>query len=118
MQEVVAKPVEDEGAAGGAAGGAQKKAKKIEILDGRRGQMISIMLSRFSKMTYAEIRKAIENVDEKVLDADNLGSLKQFVPAPDELAAIKECEDKDNLANPEKYLLEVSTVPLLAPRLE
>jgi len=49
------------------------------------------MLARF-KMSYAELRKAIEQLDESVLTVDNLTALKQYIPQPDEIASLNEIE--------------------------
>jgi hypothetical protein len=49
------------------------------------------MLARF-KMPYADLRKAIEDLDETILTVDNLTSLKQCIPTPDEIAALNDIE--------------------------
>jgi hypothetical protein len=59
--------------------------------DHRSHPHTAIMLARF-KMPYADLRKAIEDLDETILTVDNLTSLKQCIPTPDEIAALKEIE--------------------------
>jgi len=104
--------------AGGEKGPAKAAAKKnISMLDPRRGQNVSIMLARF-KMPSADIRKAIETLDEAVLSADNLAALKQYIPTDEEIAAIMEVDDKESLNIADKYFLELAKIPNLAPRLE
>jgi len=102
---------------GGAAAGTPAKPKNVSLLDPRRAQNIAIMLARF-KMTYPEIRRAIETVDETVLTVDNLVALKGYIPQPDEVQLLIDHEDKDTLSNPDKFLLEMSKVHNLGPRLE
>lgn len=93
------------------------KKQAVSVLDPKRAQNTSIMLARF-KMPYADLRKAIEDLDETILTVDNLTSLKQCIPTPDEIAALKEIEDPATLSAPDKYFLEVSKVHNMGPRLE
>jgi len=95
----------------------QVKKQAISVLDPRRAQNVSIMLARF-KMSYAELRKAIEQLDESVLTVDNLTALKQYIPQPDEIASLNEIEDQSILSAPDKFFLEISKVQNLGPRLE
>eukprot|EP01088_Endostelium_zonatum_P008450 TRINITY_DN2135_c0_g1_i1.p1 TRINITY_DN2135_c0_g1~~TRINITY_DN2135_c0_g1_i1.p1 ORF type:complete len:977 (-),score=329.46 TRINITY_DN2135_c0_g1_i1:20-2950(-) len=102
----------------GAAGGEPKKKKGHSVLDPRRGQNIAIMLARF-KIPYSDIRKAILANDDKLLTADNLSALKVYIPQPDEIASLQGvAENVSELANADKYFLEIMQIPDLGPRLE
>jgi len=110
----------DHGAGGAPGAGGEKKPaakKNISMLDPRRGQNVSIMLSKF-KMPLPDIRKAIETLNESVLTPDNLVVLKQYIPTEEELAAINEVDDKESLNIADKYFLELAKIPDLGNRLE
>jgi len=111
------KPEKEEGGAGA---GPAKAAKKqvITLLDPRRSNNCSIMLSRFGKMPYADIAKAVKTLDESVLSMENVSAMKQFVPTSEEIEILKEYTgDKSQLGKAERYFLEIMTVPKLAQRL-
>lgn len=107
---------------GGEAGaGAEKKKNKptsVSLLDMKRSQNLSIMLSRFGKLSFDEIKKAILQLDEEVLTLENATALKNFAPEPDEISMIKDYPgDKEQLGKPEKFVLAISDIPRLVPRL-
>ena len=106
-------PAEGAGGAGG-----PKKKQVISILDPKRSNNVSIMLSRFGKMAYAEIRKAIMDLNEEVLPMENVAALKQLTPEPEEIEQLKEFSgDVENLGKAEKFFLEMMKIKALAPRL-
>eukprot|EP01088_Endostelium_zonatum_P011646 TRINITY_DN257_c0_g1_i1.p1 TRINITY_DN257_c0_g1~~TRINITY_DN257_c0_g1_i1.p1 ORF type:complete len:1172 (-),score=518.49 TRINITY_DN257_c0_g1_i1:14-3529(-) len=100
-----------------AAGGAGDKKKLHTTLDPRRNQNIAIMLARF-KMSHEEIRKAIETCNEDVLTTDNIVALKGYVPTPEEVQALKDEPDHENLQPADKYFLQMMQIPNLGDRLE
>ena len=98
--------------------GKPKKKQSIQILDNKRSNNTSIMLSRFGKMAYSEIKKAIVDLDENILSAENISALKQFVPTPEEIELLKEYSGPvDQLGKPEQFFLEIMTIPRLTARL-
>ncbi|EGC35241.1 hypothetical protein DICPUDRAFT_33735 [Dictyostelium purpureum] len=104
-------------AASGPGIGAPIKANQtISILDPKRSQAISIMLSRF-KMSFADLGKAITNLDESKLNLEDAKSLLKFVPTPEEIELIKE-EDPHSLGKPEQFLLELSKINRVSEKLE
>jgi hypothetical protein len=69
-------------------------------------------------MSTADIKNAIINFDEKVLGEDALRNLKEFIPTPEELQMIREYPgDKNDLADAEKFFLEISTVQGLGAKI-
>ena len=114
-----AKPEEAEAAsASGDAGAASKKKQIVTLLDPKRSNNVSIMLSRFGKMTYPEIAKAIINLDENVLPIENTAALRQLTPEPEEIEMLKEYTgDKESLGKAEKFFLEMMKIKALGPRL-
>lgn len=110
------KPEKEAGAGG--AGAKPAKAQVITLLDPRRSNNCSIMLSRFGKMPYSDIAKAVKTLDESVLTAENVSAMKQFVPTSEEIEILKEYTgDKAQLGKAERYFLQIMTVPKLASRL-
>jgi hypothetical protein len=70
------------------------------------------------KLSPTEIKNAILDFNEKVLSEDALRSMRDFVPTPEELQMIKEYPgDKNDLADAEKFFLEISTVTGLASKI-
>ena len=62
------------------------KPKKVSLLEPKRAQNMSIMLSRFRKYTFEEIRDAVVQVDEKVMNLENVSCLKTYCPEPEEVS--------------------------------
>jgi len=114
-----AKPEAEEGAGGAGAGaGASKKKQVITLLDPKRSNNVSIMLSRFGKMPFSEIRKAIMDLDENILPIENTAALKQLAPEPEEIESLKEfAGDKAQLGKAEQFFLEMMKIKALGPRL-
>jgi len=77
------------------------------------------MLSRFGKLSHSEIRKAIIEMNDNVLSVENLNALTGFVPTPEEIELLAEYDgDKSLLGIPEKFYLEIMTIPRLEERLK
>jgi len=112
------KPEQLEGGDAGKGPAAGGKKGAISLLDPKRSNNVSIMLSRFGKTPYSDIRKAILNLDEEVLPIDATASLKQFVPEPEEIELLKEFSgDVSTLAKPEQFFMELIKIKGLGPRL-
>jgi hypothetical protein len=80
--------------------------------------IVAIMLSRFGKLSFAEIRRAIEDLDESVLTPENVMALKSLAPDAEEVAMLKEYSgDVSLLGKPEQFVLAIGDVPRLIPRL-
>jgi hypothetical protein len=101
-----------------------KKANKPQkvnksLLDSRRAQNISIGIALFQRrgLSFKDIRIAICNFDDKVLTLDELLSLKQLLPTPEERALLEvylnNNKNKSNhqFDNPELFLLELMKEP-------
>ncbi|KAK5584691.1 hypothetical protein RB653_006307 [Dictyostelium firmibasis] len=88
----------------------------ISILDPKRSQAISIMLSRF-KMSFADLSKAITNLDESKLNLEDAKSLLKFVPSAEEIELLKE-EDPSCFGKPEQFLWELSKINRISEKLE
>ncbi|EFA77748.1 actin binding protein [Heterostelium album PN500] len=113
-----AKPMEAGGGplAGSSVGSPTKPAQAISILDIKRSQAISIMLSRF-KMPLADLAKAINQLDETRLTLEDAKSLSKFTPTPEEVELLRE-EDFSSLGKPEQFLYEMSKVTRINEKLD
>ncbi|KAN0055596.1 hypothetical protein ACTA71_008712 [Dictyostelium dimigraforme] len=88
----------------------------ISILDPKRSQAISIMLSRF-KMSFPDLSKAITNLDDSKLNLEDAKSLLKFVPTSEEIELLKE-EDPACFGKPEQFLWELSKINRISEKLE
>ena len=94
------------------------ESKIVSLLDLSRANNMSIMLARM-RLSYSEIKRAILELDDQTLSIDNLKSLKQYVPAFEEIQLVRNYDgDISKLGNAEKYVLEVMDIPRLNQRLE
>ena len=88
-------------------------------MDSRRAQNISIGIALFQRrgLSFKDIRTAICNFDDKVLTLDELLSLKQLLPTPEERALLevylnnKKNKSNHQFDNPELFLLELMKEP-------
>eukprot|EP01099_Mayorella_cantabrigiensis_P001979 TRINITY_DN1859_c0_g1_i3.p1 TRINITY_DN1859_c0_g1~~TRINITY_DN1859_c0_g1_i3.p1 ORF type:complete len:666 (-),score=201.40 TRINITY_DN1859_c0_g1_i3:108-2000(-) len=106
------------GAPGAPAKGAhpQKKAGVI-LLDPKKSNNCSIMLSRF-KMALPELSQCILRLDDAVLDLETTGNLMQYVPTKEEIELLQDYDGpREELAKAEQFYLEVKDIPNLALRL-
>ena len=95
--------------------------KNIVLLEGKRVQNISVMLSRF-KIPFSHIKEAIEEIDIETLPLDNMLLMKPLLPTEEEIETINNFLDGDGdvalLGAPEKFYIEVMKVNRLHSRFE
>lgn len=98
--------------------GNKKRSKVLSVIDGRRAQNCTILLSKL-KMSDEDISKAILSMDSKEqLPIDMVEQLLKFTPSPEECALLEEHSDEiDSLARADRFLYEISKVPHYEQRL-
>ena len=108
--------------------GTNKKKEPVTLVDGKRAQNINIFLgSKLSKVSFADLKKAILALDETVLTQEIVKLLVTYMPTDEELTQIEDWK-KDNDAKPEDekyplgkaetFMLEMKSVPNCAERLQ
>ncbi|CAH1723615.1 unnamed protein product [Aphis gossypii] len=87
------------------------KSKVLSVIDGRRAQNCTILLSKL-KMSDEEIARVILDMDTKdILPLDMVEQLLKFTPGPDEAALLEEHSfDLDSLARADRFLYEISKI--------
>jgi hypothetical protein len=92
----------------------------IQVLDSKRSQNVSIMLSRFGQLSFEEIKKAIVNLDTKVIDLENLQAMIPFMPQPEEIEQLKEHVGTpiSEFGKAEGFFLTIMNIPLLTLKLK
>ena len=99
----------------------RSKKQLIQVLDSKRSQNVSIMLSRFgSGVSFDTIKRAIIELDASVIDLENLQQMIPFMPQPEEIEALKEYKDTPltEMGKAEAFFLTIMSIPLLALRLK
>lgn len=99
----------------------RSKKQLIQVLDSKRSQNVSIMLSRFgSGVSFEQIKRAIIDLDTSVIDLENLQQMIPFMPQPEEIEALKEFKDTPliEMGKAEAFFLTIMAIPLLALRLK
>jgi hypothetical protein len=66
----------------------------------------AIMLSRI-KLTPADIRKALLEVDDKALSVDDLKAMERQTPTAEEVARLKDFGDVSTLAKADQFFYQV-----------
>ncbi|KAL7067920.1 formin-like family protein [Cryptosporidium serpentis] len=99
-----------------------KKPKVLQILpDSKRAYNISIALSRFNNYTYQQLRDAILDLDEHILDVEATEALISMSPTPEEMTIVKEFIDAGGdltqLDKPEQFIAAMIGIPLFTQRL-
>ncbi|XP_052768574.1 disheveled-associated activator of morphogenesis 1-like isoform X2 [Mya arenaria] len=84
------------------------KNKELSVIDGRRAQNCTILLSKL-KISNEEIRAAILSMDEhEDIPKDMLEQLLKYVPTPEEMQLLSELgSETENLARADKFLFEM-----------
>jgi hypothetical protein len=101
-----------------AAAKAQREANKPQrLLDPNRHNQLSIMLSKMPALP--EMKKALLNLDSTVLKPEQIESLHKNMFTTEDIETVKSSGlPKDRLLAPEQWILEMSTIPQLAARIE
>ncbi|XP_078490122.1 disheveled-associated activator of morphogenesis 2 isoform X2 [Ciona intestinalis] len=88
-----------------------KKVKELSVIDGRRAQNCTILLSRL-KLTDEEIRKAVLSCDKSEdLQKDMLEQLIKFIPTKEETDMLNEHKaDMGKMARADKFLCQMSQI--------
>ena len=68
------------------------------------------MLSRI-KLTPAEIRKALLEVDDKALSVDDLKAMERQTPTAEEIARLKDFGDVNTLSKADQFFYQVGLPP-------
>ncbi|CAG7828896.1 unnamed protein product [Allacma fusca] len=90
--------------------------KVISVIDGRRAQNCTILLSKL-KMTDDEITRAILSMDQMdQLPLDMIEQLLKFTPNNEEKQLLEE-QDMEMLARADTFLLQISRIPHYSERL-
>ncbi|XP_028176678.1 disheveled-associated activator of morphogenesis 1 isoform X2 [Ostrinia furnacalis] len=97
--------------------GAKPRTKILSVIDGRRAQNCTILLSKL-KMTDEEICRAILRMDAgEQLPIDMVEQLLKFTPSAEEAALLEEHQDElDSMARADRFLYEISKIPHYSQR--
>ena len=94
------------------------RSQKTALIDLRRAQNVSIMLSKF-RCTFKELRQAVLSLDKAVLDVDMTTQLIKFVPSEEEIELLKAYTgDVWMLGSAERFFLEVAAIDRYKERLQ
>ena len=95
-----------------------KRRQTTALIDLRRAQNVSIMLSQF-RCTFSEIRQAILDMNSAFLDIDRTEELLKFVPTVEEIEILRNYSgDLAGLGSPERFFLEIADIPRYKERLQ
>ncbi|KAI8905177.1 formin homology 2 domain-containing protein [Gorgonomyces haynaldii] len=90
----------------------------VHLIDSKKGRIIEIML-RGLRLSNAEIKQALLQVDDDVLSLERLDQMHRFAPTTAEIDLVKTYEgDFELLAKPEQYFATILDIPRILPRLE
>lgn len=95
-----------------------RRHKIISVIDGRRAQNCTILLSKL-KMSNDDITRAIMSMDARdQFPVDMVEQMLKFTPSPEERALLDEhAEEIDHLARADRFLFELSKVTHYEQRL-
>eukprot|EP00968_Pinguiococcus_pyrenoidosus_P019333 scaffold2094_cov239-Pinguiococcus_pyrenoidosus.AAC.7 len=99
---------------------AKKSARKekVALIDGRRATNAGIAIARI-KLTYAQMREKITNLEDSSFSTVQMRTLQTFLPTPDEIEKLKGYKgDKKLLNEAEKFMLEMLKLDQGQKRLE
>ncbi|XP_041469305.1 disheveled-associated activator of morphogenesis 1-A-like isoform X2 [Lytechinus variegatus] len=96
-----------------------QKPKELALIDGRRAQNCTILLSKL-KMTNADIHRALLSMDSAdCLPKDMVEQLLKYVPTPEEISLLREHEkEKENMAKADRFFFEMSKIDHYEQRLK
>ncbi|KAL4713309.1 hypothetical protein ACJJTC_015296 [Scirpophaga incertulas] len=97
--------------------GTKPRTKILSVIDGRRAQNCTILLSKL-KMSDEEICRAILRMDTgEQLPIDMVEQLVKFTPSAEEAALLEEHQDElDSMARADRFLYEISKIPHYSQR--
>ena len=89
----------------------------IHLIDRKKSQNIEIMLKGL-RLEFHEIRDAIFNIDDQVLDLERLSNIERLAPSKSEAEILLNYDgDTSLLGEAERYLLTLLSIPRLSSRL-
>ncbi|KAL0481733.1 hypothetical protein AKO1_010407 [Acrasis kona] len=96
-----------------------QKKELITLIDGKRSYGVSLQLGSLRGLSYQQVRSAIVEMDEKVINDNNMGTLKQIAPTQEELDTVMAFDGPESdLAEPDKFFRVMNGIPDLPNRLE
>ncbi|KAJ1680355.1 hypothetical protein EV182_000137 [Spiromyces aspiralis] len=96
-----------------------QKAEEITVLDNKRSHHTNIMLRNLKKYSMVEIRHAILAMNTEIITETRLKQFLNFIPTPDERALLAgHMDNKDRLAKPERFFLEMMQIHRYEHRLK
>ncbi|KAF2072044.1 hypothetical protein CYY_006634 [Polysphondylium violaceum] len=104
-----------------------KKGSEVTVIDPKRAQNVGILLSRFKNFNLDQIRDAIINLDDSILDLETINQLVKYIPSKEELDAIKsfksaqesvEETERMRLGKAEVFFDKLADIPRLAQRIQ
>ncbi|KAF0984008.1 hypothetical protein FDP41_007923 [Naegleria fowleri] len=96
-----------------------KKKEVKSMLDPKRSYAVSLQLGSLRGTSYEQLKKAIIVMDEKVVTADNIGTVKQIAPEQEEIDTVNTYDGPlDELAEPDKFFKVMDGIPNLKGRLD
>ncbi|XP_014663901.1 PREDICTED: disheveled-associated activator of morphogenesis 1-like isoform X2 [Priapulus caudatus] len=98
---------------------ASMKKRELSVIDGRRAQNCTILLSKL-KMSNSEIVRALRSMDERdEIPQDLCEQMLKYVPMPEEKAMLDEhSHEIDSMARADRYLYEMSRITHYEERLK
>jgi hypothetical protein len=95
------------------------KKEVITLIDGKRSYNVSLQLGSLRGISYEQVRDAVINLDETIINENNMGTLKQIVPTQEELDTVMGYDgDVNDLAEPDKFFRVMNGIPSLPERIE
>jgi Formin Homology 2 Domain. len=104
----------------GAQGQQQKKSTNICLIpDSKRAYNMSIMIMKFKKYTFKDLRQALIDLKADIITVDACCTLLPFVPLPEEQDACQSYDGKlEDLDQSSQFLMAIYDIPRLAFRLK
>ncbi|ORX92728.1 FH2-domain-containing protein [Basidiobolus meristosporus CBS 931.73] len=97
----------------------EEEPKEISVLSPKRAYNMNIMLARIKQHTFEEIRLAILGMNESIMTEHLLKQLLSFIPTAEEKALLAEYrENTENLANPDRFFVEMLKIDRYEQRLK
>jgi hypothetical protein len=94
----------------------EKKKKTVILVDMKRAQNGGIALARI-KMPFPDVKDRISTMVDEGLSTEQLKSLEEFLPTPEEMESIKSYKgDVESLGQVEKYMLTMMDMVQAAPK--